>query len=87
MVGPHDIKGAEGGHMSDLDDVEFDDGVTVTDPDQDALGYVYETHDDYLHGEDPAELEPDHDDDAHNDDAHNDDAYDDHFDGLGDEDF
>lgn len=62
--------------MSELGDVEFDDGVTVTDPDQDALGYVYETYDDYLHGEDPSELEPDHDGDV--DDAHDD---------LGDDDF
>ncbi|MCK9931766.1 hypothetical protein MXD62_32305 [Frankia sp. Mgl5] len=38
-------------------DVEFPDGATVTNPDQDALGYVYETHDDYLHGTNPHELE------------------------------
>jgi NH3-dependent NAD+ synthetase len=64
--------------VSELGDVEFDDGVTVTDPDQDALGYVYETHDDYLHGKDPSELEPDHDG--------ADDAHEDHVDDLGDED-
>ncbi|OHV21293.1 hypothetical protein BBK14_26995 [Parafrankia soli] len=38
-------------------DVEFPDGTTVINPDEDALGYVYETHDDYLHGNDPHEPE------------------------------
>lgn len=46
MSDPHD----------DLD-VEFPDGTTVTNPDQDALGYVYQNYDDYLHGNDPHEVE------------------------------
>ncbi|GIF20376.1 hypothetical protein BJ973_001719 [Actinoplanes tereljensis] len=48
--------------MSDPEEetvVEFPDGTEVTDPDEDAQGYVYETHDDYLHGVDPHVVDDD----------------------------
>ncbi|WP_100501723.1 hypothetical protein [Geodermatophilus chilensis] len=40
-----------------LQDVEFNpDGTNITDPYQDALGQVYESHDDYVNGTDPYEI-------------------------------
>ncbi len=44
VVGPHNT-GAEGGRMSDLDDVEFDDVVTVTGPN---LGSMNAEHSRFL---------------------------------------
>ncbi len=40
-------------------DVEFPDGTTVTDPHQDALGYVYKDTESWIAGEDKHELADD----------------------------
>jgi len=56
--------------------VRFPDGRMETNPYQDSLGY-YQSRDDYLHGEDPSEL----------DDTSTDDAYDTHDGTEGDDDW
>jgi hypothetical protein len=45
------------GGSGDLGEVEFPDGTHITDPYQDSNGYVYDSHDDWVHGADKYELE------------------------------
>ena len=66
--------------------VNFPDGSQVHDPYQDNLGYVYENHDDYVHGENQHEATSydGSDDEYHAEDAVDDTTDDDHGDNSDD---